>query len=415
MAGEVICGQCRERWNPVEPGETDLCPRCRASSGVVAAETPSAFWKATQQLAFTESAPAAESSSLPGDEPTGFPLLAGALGQTPCGDSGSLAGDNPADTSSSLRTTLADFPHDSPTTRPVISQAPPPAATGAAASDILPAVTPVAARGAGDSPETTARMAAGRPTLTCRLAVSYASAITLACLYLVYLLTQQSSTLDLPDLAPPAKSPHRTTTLLYVPFSTTMPPAHRLALGESRQYGSIRVTPLRVTRGPLEFEFQDPAVGEERPPSRPVLKLHLRFENVSAEQVFSPLDRHLVFAKEPDDRHFGRFKANNLLCAAESRLRPEQHVLVYDLSPESQWTVRDENLDRELQPGDSIDSFIPTTEEGWDKLSGPLVWRVHLRKGYNPTSFRGVTTLIEILFHSADIIDEAAIPVAREV
>jgi hypothetical protein len=413
MAGEVICGRCRERWIPVEPGESDLCPRCRASSDVLAAGTPSEFWT-TDQLA----APAGSPSGLQADDPTGFPLLAGALGSAPGGDSGSLTADIPADTSSSLRTTLVDAPLESPTTRPVISLPAPLAATGAAASGILPAVTPVASQGTGDSADAAdraERLAADRPTLVCRLAISYASAITLACLYLVYLLTQQSSTLDLPDLAPPASSPHRTTTLLYVPFDTAMPRAHQLALGQSRQYGSIRVTPLRVTRGPLEFEFQDPAVGEERPPSRPVLKLHLRFENVSAEQVFTPLDRHLVFAKEPDDRHFGRFKANNLLCAAAGRRHPDQHVLVYDLSPESQWSVRDENLDQELKPGESIDSFIPTTEEGWEQLSGPLVWRVHLRKGYNPVSFRGVTTLIEVHFQSADIIDEAVMPVAREV
>ncbi|HTI50287.1 MAG TPA: hypothetical protein VL475_05030 [Planctomycetaceae bacterium] len=247
-----------------------------------------------------------------------------------------------------------------------------------------------------------------------RLAISYASAITLACLYLVYLLFQRSTSLDLPDLAPPAKSPNRVTTLLYVPFDTAIPRSHRLALGESRRYGSLLVTPLRVTRGPLEFVFHDPSADEIRPPSRPVLKLHLRFENVSAEQEFAPLDRHLVFAKEPDPRHFGRFKANNLLCAADNRMQPDRHVLVYDLSPESQWIVRDENLDQELKPGDSIDSFIPTTEEGWEALGGPLVWRVHLRKGYNPTSFRGVTTLIEVLFHSVDIIDEAAIPAIRD-
>jgi hypothetical protein len=349
-------------------------------------------------------------------------MVAGALAPGSGIDPGIISANHPGDTSSSLRTTLADFQLDARPTRPVLSADPLPASAATAPSGGAPAPDAAAERGdprPGDSPNATGPNDTGpacavRPTFACKLAISYASAITLACLYLAYLLFQRSSNLDLPDLAPPAKSPNRVTTLLYVPFQTALPHSHRLALGESGRFGSIRVTPLRVTRGPLEFDFLDPGAGEVRPPSRPVLKLHLRLENVSAEQVFAPLDRHLVFAKEPDARHFGRFKANNLLCAEECRLRPERHVLVYDLSPESQWTVRDENLDQELKPGDSIDAFIPTTEEGWEELSGSLVWRVHLRKGYNPTSFRGVTTLIEIQFQSADIIDEAERPLARE-
>src|SRR5262249_47365899 len=120
-----------------------------------------------------------------------------------------------------------------------------------------------------------------------KLVLSYASAVTLACLYLLYLLFQRSPTLDLPDLAPKQQPGNRVTTLLYVPPESTLPPAHRLRLGESRQFGSVRVTPVRVTRGPLHFTFFDPQANESHAPSRPVLKLHLRFENVSADQQFA--------------------------------------------------------------------------------------------------------------------------------
>jgi hypothetical protein len=69
-----------------------------------------------------------------------------------------------------------------------------------------------------------------------------------------------------------------------------------------------------------------------------------------------------------------------------------------------------QNLDRVLKPGEVVETFVATTPEQIETLSGRLVWRVHFRKGYNPTSHRGVTTLIEVLFQSAEIMDEAPIP-----
>jgi hypothetical protein len=239
-----------------------------------------------------------------------------------------------------------------------------------------------------------------------RLVISYASAVTLACLYLLYLVWKGAPSLDLPDLAPPATKSNRVTTLLYVPPDQVIPEAHKLRLGQSQRYGSLRVTPLRVTRGPMAFSYFDPQVAESRADSGPVLKLHLQLENASTDQEFIPLDRQLVFTKEPDRKRLGGFKANNFLCNVSDRSDLDRHVLVYDLAPDSSWIVRDENLDRELKAGEAIEVFIPSTEDGWEDLKGDLVWRVHLRKGYNRHSLRGVTTLVEIRFRSSDIVDE---------
>lgn len=238
------------------------------------------------------------------------------------------------------------------------------------------------------------------------LILSYASAVTLACLYLLYLVWRGAPSVDLPDLAPPVTKGNRVTLLLYVSPDKTLPAAHQLRLGESQRYGSLRVTPLRVTRGPMSFDYFDPAVAESRADSGTVLKLHLQLENVSRDQEFVPLDRQLVFAKEPDKKRLGSFKANNFLCGVSDRLDLDRHVLAYDLAPDSSWIVRGENLDRELKAGESLEVFVPTTEDGWEALKGDLVWRVHLRKGYNRHSLRGVTTLVEVRFRSSDIIDE---------
>jgi hypothetical protein len=233
--------------------------------------------------------------------------------------------------------------------------------------------------------------------------LSYASAMTLLCLYLVM---TRPSTLDLPDLAPPSRS-KKVTTLIYLPPGKELPPANLMRLGESRQFGAVRVTPVRVTRGPVTFAFYKPEEDEQRAPEGPVLKLHLRFDNVSRDQQFVPLDRQLVFTKEPDRQEYGLFKTNNFVCKVDDRARLAKHVCVFEMSPNSEWLLCAQNLDRELKPGEYVETFIATTPDDIDSLSGDLVWRVHFRKGYNPNSFRGVTTLIEVLFRSSEIVDEA--------
>lgn len=402
MADELRCGHCRHVLSATESVSASICPKCGAQLSAIVRGVPSAV----SPVGVEPTPPSGELSDT--GEPSGpadDALLAGEPKSSEDGD----------DFDSSMRSTVFDFPVPPKAVFPelsstVLSATSSPIPASVSPSPITPGAGSTVGAAAsfskvGSAAKADSWMSHPSP-LMFKLAVSYGSAVTLICLYLGYLLSQRSPTLDLPDLAPPAKSENRVTTLLYVPPETEMHPAQKLNLGQSRQYGALRVTPLRVSRGPLEFVFFDPAAGELRPASKPVLKLYLRFENVSDSQEVVPLDRHLVFTKEPDRKNFGRFKANNFVCAADERSQYDRHVLVYDLSPESEWLIREENLDRTLKPGESVVSFIPTTEEGWTGLSGPLVWRVHLRKGYNPTSLRGVTTLIEVTFNRSEIVDE---------
>lgn len=306
------------------------------------------------------------------------------------------------------------------------AESPPNPAPVPAQPAVLPATSPAPAadvsRPAAPAPlgkpeVATAALVSPTPTgpspFLVKMVFSYASVATLACLYLLYLLwtaPSRSPSLDLPDLAPPVKRDKdkkvTTTALLYIPPDQKLPPGNMLRLSDSRRFGSIVVTPLRVTRGPLEFTYYQTDSKETRPPTTPVLKLHLQIRNASIDQEFVPLDRQLVFTKEPDSKRQGRLVANNFVCPAAKKKNLSSHVLVYDLSPDSPWIIKDENLDRELKPGDYIETFIPTTEEGLDSLEGALVWRVHFRKGYNRDSYRGVTTLIEVYFDSNEIVNE---------
>lgn len=282
----------------------------------------------------------------------------------------------------------------------------PPAVRGRIAAEMEMAQPDVAAAGER-------AVAAGVAPSLFWLVASYASAVTLVSVYLGYLVLTNPGTLDLPDLAPRFENKKKGVTALhYLPAEKQLPAANILHLGESRQFGSVRVTPLSVTRGTVEFAYYDPQKKETREPEGPVLKLHLRFENVSHDQEFAPLDRNLVYTKERDRKAHGLFKANNFVFNAGERARRASHVLVFDhlISPDSPWLMKDQNLDRELQPGESVDTFIATTPEEIETLKGELVWRVHFRKGYNPQSLRGVTTLIEVVFRSSEIVDDETPP-----
>jgi hypothetical protein len=263
------------------------------------------------------------------------------------------------------------------------------------------------------------RSAQGVSRLAFIVVLSYASAMTLACGFLIYQRQHNPGTLDLPDLAPPVQNIKGKKKIMTRPEDKPVPGANVLRLGESRQYGSVHVTPLRVTRGPVEFTFYKEGENQIKDPEGPVLKLHLRFENVSPDQEFIPLDSLLVYSKEfkdPTRKTSELFNPHNFVSNVSNLGTRAKHAYVLDLLPNGAWLVKDQRLDEELAPGKTLETFIPTTAEEISELAGDLVWRFQFRKGYNRESHRGVITLIEVLFNSSQIVDEeilAAEPVDK--
>ncbi|MED5401689.1 MAG: hypothetical protein VX669_14960 [Planctomycetota bacterium] len=230
--------------------------------------------------------------------------------------------------------------------------------------------------------------------------LSYASAVTLACLWLFYQL--QNVPLHnlerLPDPIDQAEGGKPRLTLVAV--DSPMPTGHTLALGQSRKFGHIRVTPLRVSRGSLGFEaLQQLGGGMSRKPVGPVLKLHLQLENESSDQEIAPLDRTLMLSRRYDNN---QVLANNFLRAGKDA----SITLLHDNPLEGNWNWKGQGADRVngkvLEPGQSFQTYVPTGTEGIGDLAGPLFWRVHLRKGYS-NSGRGVTTIFEVAFDSSEI------------
>jgi hypothetical protein len=189
-----------------------------------------------------------------------------------------------------------------------------------------------------------------------------------------------------------------------VPPELDVAPGHELRLGQSQRFGSLKVTPLRVTRSSLQFEHAFGKKKAHREPTEPVLKLWLRFENVSRDQEFAPLDATLLY-KRIYDRKSRKLVALNFLGPVDERRSDGRLHYLYDMPEYSEFVMSDQNLNRALKPDEFWETYIPS-EEGYEEPAGEWVWRVLFRKGYHPQSKRGVTTLIDVRFDASDIISE---------
>ncbi|MCA9073643.1 MAG: hypothetical protein KDA93_01320 [Planctomycetaceae bacterium] len=230
-----------------------------------------------------------------------------------------------------------------------------------------------------------------RPRLAMILLASYASAVTLACLYLVIAAMQSKSheLENLPDVEPLEANEFR-----YVPEHAGLPPGHTLPLGRPQQFGHILVEPLRVSYEPLEFVHFSGDEKQTRKASSPVLKLWVRLTNLSDDQQIAPLDPMLLFKRDFDETE-SQTLTNNLIHSRSSE-HPPVHMFDHPLS--SEWDLRDQRLGEVLKPGESIVTYLPSEPTRIDQLDRSSLWRIHLRKGFNDSTGHGVTTLVEVEF-----------------
>lgn len=364
MPVEVECSRCEGRMM-AEPGAVVSCPHCGSHLTVPedAAETAIANCKfAIDNLQFSGSAVLCAS---------GVPAV------VPPPEESSEAG--------SERSTALNSDYDA-----VAASAGAPTSNG----DIVTAASLDQATG----PDVV-------PKLWFVMALSYASAVTIA-LILVTLWSmgaQPNALESLPDLKPPQKDGK--IALRLVSEDAPMPPGHTLRLGEARRFGNVLVQPLRVTRGPVQFAHFSHDDSRTRPPTGDVLKLWLRFTNVADAETLAPLDRELMLTRVYDEAS-GQVRANNFVCRVADKRQDGDRVMIYDISKTSDWELKGQHIGQTLQPGESFVTYVASQEEGIEQLQGELIWRVHFRKGYNPDSLRGVTTLVEVAFSSDDIQPE---------
>jgi len=233
---------------------------------------------------------------------------------------------------------------------------------------------------------------AGIPRYLFVLLLGYASAVTIALIWLWIARGRVHPLESLPDIAP--KSAY------LVPENEPLPLGHSLRLGETRQFGNVEVTALRVTRGPAILVNRSQGTEEET--LGETLKLRLRLRNVSRDQTFAPIGRRLLLTRSQDGK-----RANNFVYRAGETEKDSFRLLPFPLRiEETSVEFKGQQIDRKLKPAEEFETYI-TTDENIDTLTGDLVWRVHLRKGLNPGSGRGVTTLIEITFDSSEILADS--------
>jgi hypothetical protein len=210
---------------------------------------------------------------------------------------------------------------------------------------------------------------------------------------------------SLPDIRPLDSNEFRK-----VPDGTPVPEGHVLKLGESRRFGDVVLTPVKVTREPLMFEqFQTKAPATTLT-TDPVLKLWLRFENRSGSYAFPPFDSGLMSHRTPRFSTDESAIVNSMLNVSSPATSSPVRVLNFLQTMDNAFVIVGQQSGKVIIPEESLETFIACSEDIQYVNATPetgYTWRVQFRKGVHESSGHGVTTLVDVLFSEADITDAA--------
>ena len=231
---------------------------------------------------------------------------------------------------------------------------------------------------------------------------TYAIAVTAILLYLALSGRIQLSGThpleSLPDVRPLAPNEFQK-----IPESALLPAGHHLKLGESRRFGDVLVTPVKVTVEPLEFEQFQSGVPEPSLRTPPVIKLWLQFKNLSHNYAFPPIDAALLSHRFPEHSTDPTTLANSFLLVNTTAHKPLR-LLNFLQDPDSNFLLTGQNTGHILKPGEELLTWIPSAPLPDETLQpDSYLWRLQFRKGVHTPSGHGVTTLIECKFNPNQI------------
>lgn len=187
-----------------------------------------------------------------------------------------------------------------------------------------------------------------------------------------------------------------------IPPGTPLPPQHGLKLNQSQRFGDVVLTPLKVTREPISFEHFQTHAAEPRMTTAPVLKLWLKFENVSADCAFLPLDTTLMSHRYPEFATDETTQANSGLNLTGSTDAPR--ILNYLHPAGSNFLLTGQNVSTPVNPGQSVEVYVASAELPELELAQTSwTWRIQFRKGIHQPSGHGVTTLVDVSFDTSEI------------
>ncbi|MCP4173467.1 MAG: hypothetical protein GY758_22145 [Fuerstiella sp.] len=293
--------------------------------------------------------------------------------------------DSPAPEGDVAKTDSADF-------RTTSEKAIPPASDGESST-----------AGAASAPERRVPMV---PQKTFTIVAGYAAALTL--LFLLLLLTGRVSLTgvhpleSLPDIAPLQKNEF----LPVEPADASLPRDHTLKLSDSRRFGDVIITPLKVTTEPISFIHMTSGKTASDRKTAPVMKLWFELKNASTDAAFPPWDVGLMCSRMPAEGTDDSTKANSWLMVRHTADAGQTRLLNYFHPPASEYDLVGQHSRQLVQPGQSITTFIASSPE-FSRISADDVneyrWRLQLRKGVNRLTKNGVTTLLEIAFTQAEV------------
>jgi hypothetical protein len=183
-----------------------------------------------------------------------------------------------------------------------------------------------------------------------------------------------------PAAEPVAKAPEPVKRVGLLP---PIPPGNFAGLGQTIRIGELEVTPIAVVLAPVDLVRSiDP--GEWRREEADSLVLRLKLTNVSADQVFSPLERGFV-----------RDQSSPLDRSLISDSRGEA-IGLYSLANDSEWSIQGQEFPT-LKPSESAETIIASEPGAAGQMAGEMTWRVRLRIG----AYR--TDMVGVRFHREDL------------
>lgn len=237
-----------------------------------------------------------------------------------------------------------------------------------------------------DEEEPEHEIASSRPSVLRLLLPSYASAVTVALIW-VLLSGRRLREKDDVEIVPPTDT--RADPGLRADQSRKIVPPrpvaadHVATLGKTIRLGSLEATPVSITTGKVRLkrsistlEYQDGGVD--------ALKLALHLKNVGTDTIYAPLDEAFLRGRGPE--------------TLDTFIETEDGgaIAMFPLAVTSEWSIDGQEF-KELRPGESFDAVIVSDTQTASRLTSELTWRIRLRTGLNETETLGVR------FHKAEI------------
>jgi hypothetical protein len=237
-----------------------------------------------------------------------------------------------------------------------------------------PATAPDSASTRNDEADEEEPSGRGMPLWVLLLA-SYASAMTLACAYLLWVAPRRARVAEtLPADSRPGGAE-----------LAPIPRARLTTLGRPLRVGSLEWTPLEVHSGRAKLERTRPGRRRETIDGGPgSLLLRARVRNLSPDSTFAPLDR--AFVRLPD-----RGPPDCLI-----EVEGDGTIDAYPLAVASELSIVGQSFDP-LRPGQEREILIVSDKGATDRARGAMTWRLRLRTAPDQTETMGVE------FHQGDI------------